>query len=118
MALADKIRRPQLGNLEAGLIPDITTDALGRRMVKSNETRKNFGDFKPSKRGGMPDQKGIESFIPRALEAAQRLNIPSNRVTRRPVLERLFANRVGKGSPGPLRETLQRLSQLKRTGGL
>lgn len=109
--LSDQLRRPQLGRLMAGQAPEVTQDALGRRLVRSNLLPKKFGDYRPV--GGTPQAKGVETFIPRALDAAKQAGVHPSVATNPAMMKRLFANRMGRGSPGPMKETVKRMMMLR-----
>ena len=106
---------PKLGKASAGLLTkkDIKTDKSGRTSIPVHRQKKNFGDYKKDKTGGTPKTKGVESFIPSALRVAKSLGIPGHQATNRQALMKVFANRVGKGSPGTDDEIRRRMMAMR-----
>lgn len=76
------LRKAAAGTLGTG---DIRTDAIGRRMLRTDQERNQAGSF--VRQGGTPQPRGPEVYTPALLQAAARLRLPANRATGPRVME-------------------------------
>lgn len=70
---------PTLTRMALGDNPDPTQDALGRFAIRNNEEPSQTVRQNP--RGGMPQARGPQDFIPYLIEAARRRGLPPQLAT-------------------------------------